>query len=191
MMDTTKKTPLDYLLFASRVFLILALLVNLTVAAIGYCILPEQIVSRANPDFEIGLRNPFSKEYFLATLVGFSTFIFLLGFVLPLLPRKKLETTETTGYWDREENIVLKEKITNFWAMMIFGSLILYATLVLIWHVQVNLSTPPRGNAYPLYSFVILFSPGILLPLLPYSTLAFVKPFRERKAGGQNQEPQV
>jgi len=66
----TAKTAWDYLLFTARTFLLLALVVNLTVTVVGYCILPDQIVSRANPDYEIGLRKPYTKEYFFGVVGG-------------------------------------------------------------------------------------------------------------------------
>jgi len=173
--SVAEKTTLDYLLLAAQTFLVLSLLANLIVASIGYYILPDQVVSRANPDYGSGLRNAYSKEYFLAVMTGSPVVMFLIAFLFPLQPSKRTETTENTDYWDRAENAVLKRKITGFWIKIVAGIMILYITLLLIWHFSVNLSTPPRGNAVPLFSIVILCSSGLLVPVLSYCTLVITR----------------
>ncbi len=178
-----KKPLIDYLLFAARTFLVLTFVVHLAVVVVGYYILPDHIVSRAPPDYEIGLRNPYSKEFFLGFMTGLAMFTFLVGIFEPFLSSRNRKSAEPAKYWDRDENIALRGKITDLWMVSCMASFIAYWTVLLLRHFSVNLVTPPRGEAYdPVFDMqiVCIVIPSINWLLCPL-TLAIVKWFRERK----------
>jgi hypothetical protein len=162
-----KKPLIDYLLFAARSLLVLVFLANLSICILGYF---DKIVSRTYSSYEIGLRNSYSKESFWGFFAGFSLFIFLFGYFAPFLLRiiqRLKKKDELLGYWERDENIGLKNKIESF-------CLLLTCNAILIFYAKIQIQ--------PLTCDFIIFSLTIFWCLIATPlTLSWVKWFRERK----------
>ena len=183
-MTNMKKSPLGYLLFTARTFLVLTFLSVLATAVVGYCVLPDQIVERAYPDGEIGLFNAKSKEWYLGALVGMAFVLFLILYLLPSMMRRFRRpkgTGESVKYWERDENFALGFNIGEFWLVIVFSFILLNITVHIIRLFPVNLSVPRQGTAQSSTPEMFLIA-GIplLFFILHFTTLAAVKWFRER-----------
>lgn len=149
----------------ARLFLIVALTVNLTVAAIGYAILPDQIYSRGSFENEFGPPpNPYSKPYFFGMLSGAATFVFLLGIGVSYFSLRFAKPGNESIYWEREENYRLKNDITCICLLFSFAVVILFFSYRMFAHFSVNLSTPPKGDARSLFAPLVVFF--LIIPLL-------------------------
>jgi len=181
-----KKLPLDYLLIVARMFLLLMFLAILVTAIVGYCVLPDQIISRAYSEYDFHPRNPYSKEYFLGVFVGLAFFFALFGFFSPFFARKPKPGRSngywslSDDYWNHEENFVLKEKMIDFWFVFTCGTTLLFFAVVLIRHFPVNLSVSQNGSANTIFDILVVPLIYIMSRTFCFLTLAVVKWYRIR-----------
>jgi uncharacterized membrane protein len=192
MTVAAKKSPLDHLLFVSRTFLVLAFLVNLVVAIIGYCILPEQVAIHYHRFGEIN-RCIESRDAFLLRLVAISIILFTIGFVnhSGFVPRRnrKRKANSHIKYWEQEENVDLGRKILDLWMNFAFSIPMIYvAASQFRFMLEHSASSPIQGNliSSDIYGNVYFDSAMIticiwllLIVILLYRHLATVKRYRE------------
>jgi len=184
-MKGMKRTLSDNLLFAARSLLVLAFVVHLIVVVVGYCILPEKIVTRPYPDGDeltLALHNPetWSKEFFLGLFAMASIFMFLIGFFSPYIIRRgKQISNQSVGYWDRIENFALLKNMYGIYWAFYCGTGIFYFIWATSPYYLLNLSSPAVGK--PIHPSMMIF--GFVLlgpPLLFLLSLPLVKRYRER-----------
>ena len=186
-----KKPLLDHMRSAVRMFVLLTFFTILVTSIVGYCILPDQIVSLAFPGNITSPRNPYSKEFFLGMYVGLAFFFTLLTFLAPFLTRK-LKPGHSNDYWDREENFVLKKAIIDLWYVFGVGMMLLLLEVTLIRHFSVNLASPPRGIAWSVEDQLILALILLMSTVFRSLTLAIVKRYRQHHITTQHkQQPGV
>ena len=181
----------------------MAFLVCLTVAAVGYCILPEQIAVLYHRFGESRCLE--SSDAFLCRFVAVSFLLFLVCFVnhLGIVPRRNRKQKANTfvKYWHREENVDLGKKILDLWMNFIYSVPMLIAAAGLLrFMLEHTSSSPVQGNIISadiygnLYGDFTMITIGIwllLILVLYHRTLAIVKHHRERNAEWQDKEPQV
>ena len=193
-----KRTLSDNLLFAARSLLVLAFVISLTIAVVGYYyILPDRVISFAFLRYDtLETHDAGSKERLFCSSV-LCSFIFLLaGFLAPyIMMMQRWRTNQSTDYWNRKENLALKSSITGICLALICGMVILYIIRIQIGYFSLNLSPPRPGEAVPILERLIAIGiffgvSWIFRPL----TLSLVKRYREcrqRLPDVTPSEPQV
>ena len=179
-----KRTLSDNLLFAARSLLVLAFVISLTIAVVGYCILPDRIISLAFLRYgELEIHDAGSKERLFCSLVLCSVIFLLAGFLAPyIMMMQRWRTNQSTDYWNRKENLALKSSITGICLALICGMVILYIIRIQIGYFSLNLSPPRPREAVPIFERLIALGIffGVSWVLRPL-TLTLAKHYWERR----------
>ena len=189
-----KRTLSGNLLFATRSLLVLVFAVHLTVAVVGYCVLPDIIVSWDHDSSLVKASDPWSKEFFLGLFTTCSVFMFLIGidrqhFAVGFW-KKKQKHEQPRDYWEQEKNHVLRDNICGIHQALMGGTGVLFCTWVLLPYYRVNLSAPGSGESINMtdwYGWAVIMSLFWLIPFVfcPL-TLTFIKRYRERSEHRHN-----
>jgi hypothetical protein len=180
-----KRTLSDNLLLIARLLLVMVFVVHLTVVVVGYCVLPEKVVSMAYLQYDELQIHYKSKEYNLGASLIYSMVFLLFGFIgnyiANYIRTKPRNPDRPADYWERKENIALWNNITGICFALFCGILILYLTRILFGYIVLTLSPSPRGEAVPLFEWLIVFGMLVFLSRPLFSlTLTLVKRYRER-----------
>ena len=174
-----RRTPLDYLVFATWILLMLS--IGLGAIVLTYCLF-------FFPDHSPCPAHRFAHSTLLFLVIAAIGSLFIRA-------KQQAETQVETslGYWEREENVALYWKINNLLWHLFPCVVILYYSIILMQHMSVEhqhfllTCTPSLVERFlPLIGWLLIAI------LLNHLTLFVVKRCRERDAmKQQDKEPQV